>query len=125
MKAVRRGVSPHAADLSQPIRIDRKDNLMRTVTAPKGSRRRAEPRAYRRPPAWHALAACASADPDSWYPEQNNASSAVLRTCASCIVKTECLDQAIEDGERHGIWGGLNRAQRNAITTAAGSERAA
>jgi WhiB family redox-sensing transcriptional regulator len=100
--------------------------MNRTVAATRAQRRRAEPRAYRRPPAWHALAACATADPDAWFPEQDNRPpKAVLSICSTCPVADLCLDQAIEDNEQFGIWGGLNRAQRNAITTAAGSERAA
>ena len=102
---------------------------MRTVdgngaAAPRGPRPRTSPRAYRRPPAWHALASCATADPDSWYPAQDKASSAVLRVCAACPVRDLCLQQAIDDGELFGIWGGLNLSQRNALTTTV-PERAA
>jgi WhiB family redox-sensing transcriptional regulator len=98
-----------------------------TVSAPRGPRPRVNPpRSYRRPPAWHALGACATADPDSWYPEQDKPSKAVLRVCAGCPVRDLCLDQAITDDEQHGIWGGLNPAERRTLTrTATGSERAA
>jgi WhiB family redox-sensing transcriptional regulator len=104
---------------------------METVTATRAPRRRAEPRAYRRPPAWHALAACASADPDSWYPELSEPSKAVLRICTACPVRDLCLDQALADGEQHGIWGGLTPPERRALarttatTVTTGSERAA
>lgn len=32
--------------------------------------------------------------------------------CASCTVRAQCLDQALERGERYGIWGGLTDLER-------------
>ena len=32
--------------------------------------------------------------------------------CASCSVRSHCLDYALEIGEQHGIWGGLNEVER-------------
>jgi WhiB family redox-sensing transcriptional regulator len=39
--------------------------------------------------------------------------------CASCSVKRECLDYAISIRENHGIWGGLNEAERRPLLEAA------
>lgn len=35
--------------------------------------------------------------------------------CAQCSVRKECLDYAIAIREQHGIWGGLNEAERKAL----------
>jgi WhiB family transcriptional regulator, redox-sensing transcriptional regulator len=35
--------------------------------------------------------------------------------CASCPVVTECLDYALTIREPHGIWGGLNEAERRML----------
>ena len=35
--------------------------------------------------------------------------------CASCSVRTDCLDYAITIREPHGIWGGLNENERRVI----------
>jgi WhiB family redox-sensing transcriptional regulator len=35
--------------------------------------------------------------------------------CAVCVVRRECLDYAIEIREPHGIWGGLNEAERKQL----------
>lgn len=35
--------------------------------------------------------------------------------CASCIVRQECLEQALNSGERYGIWGGLTDAERHHV----------
>jgi len=34
---------------------------------------------------------------------------------ASCAVKADCLDYAISIREPHGIWGGLNEAERKLL----------
>ena len=35
--------------------------------------------------------------------------------CESCSVQRDCLDYALEIREPHGIWGGLNEAERKAL----------
>jgi len=32
--------------------------------------------------------------------------------CRQCPVQRECLDHAVQFGEAHGIWGGLNEHER-------------
>jgi len=36
------------------------------------------------------------------------------RICQQCEVRDECLEYSIEIREPHGIWGGLNEAERRA-----------
>ena len=36
--------------------------------------------------------------------------------CSMCPVRKECLNYALRIHEPHGIWGGLNEAERRAIT---------
>ncbi len=35
--------------------------------------------------------------------------------CASCPVRTQCLDHAVAVDERYGIWGGLNHDERRTL----------
>jgi len=35
--------------------------------------------------------------------------------CATCAVQRPCLDYALEIGEQHGIWGGMNEIERRAL----------
>lgn len=35
--------------------------------------------------------------------------------CAMCAVRKPCLDYAVRIREPHGIWGGLNEAERKAL----------
>jgi WhiB family redox-sensing transcriptional regulator len=34
------------------------------------------------------------------------------QVCASCGVQAACLEQALDNGERYGIWGGLTDLER-------------
>lgn len=36
--------------------------------------------------------------------------------CATCLVRSACLDYAVTIGEPHGIWGGLNENERRLVT---------
>ena len=78
---------------------------------------RTVPTVRRLPPAWHAEALCAQSDPDAWYPDREPA-AAVLRVCAACPVRPDCLGQALADAEMHGVWGGTTPAQRRQMLTA-------
>ena len=35
--------------------------------------------------------------------------------CASCPVRLDCLDYALQIREPHGIWGGLSEAERKSL----------
>lgn len=35
--------------------------------------------------------------------------------CRTCVVQKECLDYALSIREPHGIWGGLNEAERRQL----------
>jgi WhiB family redox-sensing transcriptional regulator len=40
--------------------------------------------------------------------------------CQSCEVQTECLEYALANDERFGIWGGLSERERRRLKRAAG-----
>lgn len=67
---------------------------------------------------WIDRAACVGADPEIFFlPRGRNATEA-HRICAGCPVRQECLDEAIENREQYGIWGGLDRDERRAYARA-------
>jgi WhiB family redox-sensing transcriptional regulator len=37
------------------------------------------------------------------------------RICTECAVRQECLDYSLQIREPHGIWGGLNEAERRGM----------
>jgi len=62
--------------------------------------------------AWHELAACSETDPDAFFPELGEPTAAAKRVCRSCPVRAECLQYALDNHERFGVWGGLSERER-------------
>jgi WhiB family transcriptional regulator, redox-sensing transcriptional regulator len=68
-------------------------------------------------PAWFADAACAGTDPDLMFPVEAKGPTvaAAKAVCASCPVRVDCLLHALNEGEEHGVWGGLNEHERQRV----------
>lgn len=64
---------------------------------------------------WRDDAACASADPDLWFPEPGDAAWKARAICAGCPVLGPCREDALAHNDQHGIQGGLTIAQRQRI----------
>lgn len=70
--------------------------------------------------AWQAEAVCAQTDPEAFFPEKGGSTREAKRVCEGCTVRTECLEYALEQDERFGIWGGLSERERRRLKKAAG-----
>ena len=66
-------------------------------------------------PAWKDAALCAETDPEAFFPEKGGSTREAKRVCASCDVRAECLDFALTNDERFGIWGGLSERERRRL----------
>jgi WhiB family transcriptional regulator, redox-sensing transcriptional regulator len=75
--------------------------------------------------AWTEQALCRKADPEVFFPPKGDAGKQAKDICAQCPVRAECLDYAIKADEKHGIWGGLNRAERQRAPQARETRRSA
>ncbi|GAB2561913.1 hypothetical protein GCM10027033_18450 [Leucobacter ruminantium] len=69
---------------------------------------------------WQADALCAQTDPEAFFPEKGGSTREAKRICESCEVRSECLDYALENDERFGIWGGLSERERRKLRREAG-----
>ena len=67
------------------------------------------------PLAWQADALCAQTDPEAFFPEKGGSTRDAKRVCASCEVRDQCLEYALQNGERFGIWGGLSERERRKL----------
>lgn len=69
---------------------------------------------------WQDLSECRGCDPDLFYPERGESwkVEAAKAICAQCPVTGECLEYALDNGERAGIWGGLSGKERNGMRRA-------
>jgi len=64
---------------------------------------------------WKLKAACSKYDQDAWFPERGASTRAAKSICRQCDVQEECLEYAVNMGEKFGIWGGLSERERRAI----------
>lgn len=65
--------------------------------------------------AWQADALCAQTDPEAFFPEKGGSTREAKRICDGCEVRSECLDYALANDERFGIWGGLSERERRKL----------
>jgi WhiB family redox-sensing transcriptional regulator len=70
--------------------------------------------------AWQADSLCAQTDPEAFFPEKGGSTRDAKKICASCEVKTQCLEYALANDERFGIWGGLSERERRKLRKRAG-----
>lgn len=66
------------------------------------------------PPPWMNDALCREYPLVNFFPGQGETADEALQVCGRCLVRAECLDYALTEGIRHGIWGGMNAAARRA-----------
>ncbi len=66
-------------------------------------------------PAFMAFGACRGADPDLFFPEQGVSLEPAKRICGDCAVKDECLEYALDNRERFGVWGGTSERERRRL----------
>ena len=66
-------------------------------------------------PAWHADAACREHPEVTFYPTRGDDTRPAKQVCAGCLVRDECLADAVEHNELHGVWGGTSYKERKVL----------
>ena len=69
-------------------------------------------------PGWQEQALCAQTDPEAFFPEKGGSTREAKRICSGCEVRAECLEYALANDERFGIWGGLSERERRRLRRA-------
>lgn len=64
---------------------------------------------------WQERALCAQTDPEAFFPEKGGSTREAKKVCSGCEVRTECLEYALANDERFGIWGGLSERERRKL----------
>lgn len=65
--------------------------------------------------AWQDEAVCRTTDPEIFFPDKGESTREGKKVCARCPVKAECLEHALANEERFGVWGGLSERERRRI----------
>lgn len=64
---------------------------------------------------WADLANCRGVDPGLFFPERGEPTAEAKAVCAGCVVRADCLDYALVNGEKHGVWGGKSERERRGL----------
>ena len=64
---------------------------------------------------WQERALCAQTDPEAFFPEKGGSTREAKKVCVGCEVRSECLEYALANDERFGIWGGLSERERRRV----------
>ena len=64
---------------------------------------------------WQARANCMGVDPDLFFPERGASTREAKEVCRGCVVREDCLEYALANGEKFGIWGGLSERERRRL----------
>lgn len=67
------------------------------------------------PLGWQERALCAQTDPEAFFPEKGGSTREAKKVCTGCEVRAECLEYALANDERFGIWGGLSERERRKL----------
>jgi len=67
------------------------------------------------PLAWQSDSLCAQTDPEAFFPEKGGSTRDAKKICGSCEVRARCLEYALQNDERFGIWGGLSERERRKL----------
>lgn len=71
---------------------------------------------------WQDYGNCRGADSDLFFPDRGASTRRAKQICAECEVRIECLNYAIDNGEKFGIWGGLSERERRRVRRSRGEE---
>ncbi|MEI8126424.1 MAG: WhiB family transcriptional regulator [Actinomycetota bacterium] len=74
---------------------------------------------------WQARANCMGVDPDLFFPERGASTREAKEVCKGCVVRDDCLEFALDNGEKFGIWGGMSERERRRLRRARALERRA
>lgn len=72
------------------------------------------------PPHWTELALCTEVDGELFFPEQGVSARPAKAVCSRCEVRTECLEYALQNDVRFGVFGGLSERERRKLKRSRG-----
>lgn len=65
---------------------------------------------------WMFSAGCRGLNADLFFPGPDADPAPAKAICSACPVRVACLSFALDQGERFGIWGGLDEKERGRLS---------
>ncbi|MGY0490518.1 WhiB family transcriptional regulator [Streptomyces sp. WG-D5] len=66
-------------------------------------------------PTWRDQALCAQTGADFFFPEPGSSVREAKEICGLCEMRRSCLEYALENDERFGVWGGMSEKERERL----------
>ena len=64
---------------------------------------------------WRDKGACRGIDAEVFYPVEDEDAEEAKGICAVCSVRQACLEHALSNREKEGVWGGATERERRRI----------
>ena len=64
---------------------------------------------------WRERGACFGSYVEAFFPSRGDPTKPARDICRMCTVTVECLDWAVKNNERSGVWGGTTERERAKI----------
>lgn len=64
---------------------------------------------------WQERALCAQAGPEFFFPAPGSSTREAKQLCGACEGRVACLEYALANDERFGVWGGLSEKEREGL----------
>lgn len=64
---------------------------------------------------WQEQALCAEVDAELFFPERGASPRAAKIICRKCDVRQQCLEYALRNNEKYGVWGGTTDYERHRL----------
>lgn len=64
---------------------------------------------------WRLGAPCTRVDPEVFFPDPSESAEPARQVCRGCGVRAQCLEFALANDVRFGVWGGLSEAERREL----------
>jgi WhiB family redox-sensing transcriptional regulator len=66
-------------------------------------------------PDWQTHGLCLDYDPTLWFPTRGAHYQRAVDICNRCPVRDQCLQYALDNSIKFGVWGGKSERQRRAL----------
>lgn len=86
-----------------------------TTTATVSTIRTADPADAASDLSWRETALCAQAGPEFFFPAPGSSTREAKQLCGACEGRQACLEYALANDERFGVWGGLSEKERHQL----------